>query len=1197
MLALRRIQGAFPFLIAVFLNAFTDLGHKIIIQNTVFKIYDGREQIMLTAIVNALILLPFILFFIPAGNSSDNLPKDKVMRRCGWAAVVLTLGITLCYYLGWFWPAFLMTFLMAVQSAWYSPAKFGYLKAMFGKEHLAEANGRVQAISILAILAGTFAFSILFELRYDTSAMSPNEVVSHLAPLGWALVLCAVFELAMLYRVPQLEEASKEPVANSLLHSFNPTLLGKQLQPVMRSRAIRLSILGLAVFWSVGQVMLAAFPAFAKATTEIDNTIVIQGILASSGIGIAIGSALAARFSRNYIELGLIPLGAAGIAAGLLLLPSLTTPMTFTADFLFIGLMGGLFIVPLNALIQFHAGEHELGRVIAGNNLFQNIAMVMFLGITVLFSLAGIDGQALLVLIAFIALIGGLYTVARLPQSLVRFVLSRILAQRYRIEVQGMKNIPEKGGVLLLGNHISWIDWAVIQTACPRPVRFVMERSIYDRWYLTWFFRAFGCVPIDAGAGSKSALKAVTQLLNEGEVVCVFPEGAISRNGHLGTFRQGFERACKDVTEPAAIIPFYLRGLWGSQFSRSSAHVRATRRSGRYRELIVAFGGRMDVSSSASEVKKRVFDLSISSWQTHVDELPSLPRAWMEGISLLRWRPALHDADGRQTSAWRSLTGAICLSRRVRNMEGDNIGMLLPTASAAMVANMSVLLAGKTLVCLNYTASVSALKAAVESANIKTICTSPRFLKKLEQRGIDLSEVFADVTVVELESVGKTIRKPEAIATLAMVVLLPVRLLNRLVNRSRDPQQTAVVLFSSGSEGKPKGVCLTHANIMANVKQVSDVLNTRQRDVILASLPLFHAFGLTVTQFLAMIEGIPVVCCPDPTDAAAVAKAVARFRVTIMCGTSTFFRIYSRAKRVHPMMLESLRIVVAGAERLDPAVRKAFTLRFNKEVLEGYGATETTPVAAVNLPDALDTRYWTVQLGHKEGTVGMPLPGTSVRIVDPETLESMPTGEDGMILIGGPQVMQGYLNDPERTDKVIRIMDGIRWYITGDKGHIDEDGFLTVVDRYSRFAKVGGEMVSLGAVEEAVNKVLGDEVRVMAVAVPDERKGEDIVLLSEEDVTLESLRKGMKDQQVSALLVPAKVLQVEKLPVLGTGKADLAGAKKLAISLLEGGDETGAKASAADANANGSDSSRRDSSGSDESESHKAAEYKDRSDS
>jgi acyl-[acyl-carrier-protein]-phospholipid O-acyltransferase/long-chain-fatty-acid--[acyl-carrier-protein] ligase len=383
-----------------------------------------------------------------------------------------------------------------------------------------------------------------------------------------------------------------------------------------------------------------------------------------------------------------------------------------------------------------------------------------------------------------------------------------------------------------------------------------------------------------------------------------------------------------------------------------------------------------------------------------------------------------------------------------------------------------------------------------------------------------------------------------------MVRLLPARLVKLFFCRARDPSKTAAILFSSGSEGAPKGINLSHHNILGNLKQISDVLNLQSNDVVMASLPLFHAFGLTVNQFMPLIEGAPMICHADPTDAVGSAKAIAQYRATILCGTSTFLRMYIKNRRVHPLMLESLRLVVAGAEKLSDDVRQSFRLKFGKEIYEGYGATETTPVASTNLPDQLDSSYWEVHLGQKIGTVGMPLPGTSFKIVDPDTMQELPTGEDGMILIGGCQVMLGYLNNPEKTAEVITEIDGVRWYKSGDKGHLDNDGFLTIVDRYSRFAKLAGEKISLGAVEAEVRKVLDNpEMEIMAATLPDERKGEKIVLLTVAEVNRSELTHKMIQGGCNPLMVPSVIYQVEQLPVLGSGKADFKQAQKLVAEL------------------------------------------------
>ncbi len=1150
-----RIGGFLPFIGMMFLNAFVDLGHKIVIQNTLFKTYDGDAQILLTAIVNALILLPFVLLFSPSGFLADRFPKARVMRFSAWAAVVITLAITVFYYLGWFWPAFGMTFLLAVQSAVYSPAKYGYIKELVGKEALAAANGWVQATTTTAILAGIFFFSILFEGRLaGHSYATPGEVMQLVAPAGWLLVLGSLIEVGLSYRLPQT-------VAGAAM-SFNWAKYGSgrylkdNLHAAWDNRVIWLSIIGLAVFWSISQVMLAVFPAFAKESLGETNTVVIQGLLACSGLGIILGSVIAGRVSRDHVETALVPIGALGIAIALFVLPELGSVWAHALNFVLLGVLAGFFLVPLNALIQFNAGEQGLGRVLAASNFIQNIWMLLFLGLTVAAARAELGGLSLMLALAVVALVGAVYTVYQLPQSLVRFMVARAMATRYRLKVIGLNHLPAQGGVLLLGNHISWVDWAMVQMASPRPVRFVMEREIYERWYLKHFLNFFGVVPISRGS-SRHAIQAVTALLDQGEVVCIFPEGTISKNGQLSEFKRGFELAASQVDPargPVRIVPFYMRGLWGSWFSYASAKLREGRREGRVRDVVVAFGAPLPLASGAERVKQAVFELSVSSWQLYVAGLPSLPAAWLAAAKRDLGRVTVIDASGATLTNRRLITAVLLFAGRIRRLAPEPaIGILLPASAAGAIANLAALLAGKQVVNLNYTASPEALRAAVDAAGLRHVITADLFLKRLAGRGIDLESAFAEVTLHPMEDLRARIGTLESLAMLALAILLPTRLLLLLfgqhVTAKTSPDATAAILFSSGSEGAPKGIELTHRNIMANLRQIADVLNTQANDVILANLPPFHAFGLTVTTFLPLVEGIPMVCHPDPTDAAGTAKAIARFRATVLCSTSTFLRLYTRNKKVHPLMLDSLRVVVAGAERLAPDVRDAFLLKFQRPIYEGYGATETTPVASVNVPDTLDIENWKVQVGSRPGTVGMPLPGTSFRVVDPERLTTLPPGEDGLILIGGVQVMKGYLKDPEKTAAAVVVLDGMRWYKTGDKGHLDADGFLTIVDRYSRFAKLGGEMISLGAVEEQVRRVLAQpELELAAVNLPDEKKGERILLLVAADLDPEAVRRGLLAAGVNPLSIPAEVRRVDAIPKLGSGKTDFGGVRRLALT-------------------------------------------------
>ena len=1148
MKGLHRVMGFVPFITVVFLNAFVDLGHKIMVQNTVFKIYDGSSQIILTSIVNALILLPYILLMTPAGFLSDKFSKAQVMRVSAASAVGITLLITLCYYMGWFWPAFGLTFLLAVQSAFYSPAKYGYIKELVGKAQLGRANGVVQAIAIIGILAGTIFFSVLFESRLaDKLYRTEGDILSLIAPLGWALVGLSVVEYLLCLRLPAKSKTDTEASFDWLAYRRGKALK-ETIHSISHRKIVWRSIIGLTLFWGIGQMLLAVFPAFAKAQMGVDNTVLIQGALGCSGLGIMLGSLLAGRASRSYIETGTLPIGAAIMAITLALMPTLNSMTAAMLNFVALGIGGGFILVPLNALIQFHAGKHELGKILAGNNWVQNIGMLMVLIITATVSAVGAGTKALFALMALLACVGAVWTLWQLPQSFARYILALIIGRRYRLNVQGLKNLPGQGGVLLLGNHISWIDWAIVQLASPRPVRFVMYKDFYQRWYLKWFLDLMGAIPI-GGHTTKSAMKRINELLNQGEVVCLFPEGVISRTGNLSEFQRGFETAAADTD--AVIVPFYLRGLWGSRFSRSSDRLGAITSRGLLRDIMMAFGKPLPNTTTADVLKSKVFDLSIHSWDAYTAGLSSLPEAWIDTVKRNGSEMSAADSTGISLSNYRMLAAAVAFSRRIKvQARQQNVGFLLPSASGSAIANMAALLLGKTLVNINFTAPVDAQRAALKKAEVGTVYSARKFVDKLRNKGVDVDSVLEGVQVYYLEDLRNAIPRREFAGWLLAIRLLPTALLKRLICVRKAVDSPAAILFSSGSEGAPKGVVLSHRNILTNVKQMTEVMNVEDGDVMMGTLPPFHAFGLSVTQFMPLIEGMPVVFHPDPTDVVNIGRAIARYRATIFCGTATFLRLYTRNHRVKPLMLESLRLVVAGAEKLSPDVREAFKLKFNKEIYEGYGATETSPVASCNVPDQLDPNDFNVQLGNRAGTVGLPLPGTSFRIVDPDTLQELPTGEAGLVLVGGCQVMSGYLHDEQKTGEVTIERDNIRWYKTGDKGYLDSDGFLTVVDRYSRFAKLGGEMVSLSAIEQAVRDALSEpELEVAAVNLPDAKKGEKVVLLLAADYTPEAVRQSMLSGNGNALMIPSEIYPVDEVPKLGSGKTDFAAVKRLALAL------------------------------------------------
>ncbi len=1024
MKSLFSIAGFMSYIVIILLNAMTDLGHKIILQNTIFKAYEGSELIILTAIVNALILLPFIFLFSPAGFVADKYPKTKVIEYASLAAVFITTLILFSYYMGWFWIAFSLTFVLAAQSAIYSPAKYGLIKEMTGNDKLAQANALVQAITIVAILLGAVIFSIFFENLLQDASTDPSQILTYIAPVGYLLIAASTIEYLLakhLVRVFKAVETDDSMTFEPKSYK-NLSYVKSNILVLREQQSIWLSIIGLSVLWGVSQVVLAIFGEHLKSTLGITNTITAQGLLSLAGVGIIFGSIMAGRVSKNYIETGIIPLGSLGVTVSLYMIPSLTSLVSLGIALLSFGFFSGLFIVPLNALIQFSSPQKILGKILAGNNFMQNISMFFFLVLTAIF--------------------GSVYTFIKLPQSLMRYLIRLIIGFKYTLHVEGLKNIESGKGILLLGNHISFLDWAILQMAYPEQIRFVMERSYYDKWYIKPFLDFFAVIPISSRA-SKSALIAVTEALIHGETVAIFPEGHISRNGHLGTFQKGFERAAKEAHN-AAIVPFYLRGLWEDNFSYASKKMKRNKN----KEISVSFAAAIDIHSPATEVKKSVFDLSVQSWKHYAESLPCLQKAWIHSAKNVGSKFCMADSTGVKMSGDRFAAGTLMLVSvlKPRLKKSQNIGLLLPTSIAGSMGNMAVLALGKTVVNLNYSSGKESLLYALKIANVTKVIASKQLLTKLQSKGLDLTEVFKDIEVMYLEEINKQMSKTKAFITLMTVKVFSAYLLNLLFIKESNTEDTAAILFTCDSGGTSKGIELSHKNIMGNIKQTTTLLNPKDDDVMLSTLPLFHSFGLTVTTLLPLIEAIPVASHPDPTDGFSIGKMAAKYEATILLSTATFLSLYVRNSKLIPLMLKDLRMVIAGAEKLPEEIRDEFKKKFGHDIYEGYGATETTPVASGNMPDILMLDSWKPHIGQKIGTVGLPLPGSAFRIVDPENFKTLDIGEVGMILIGGTQIMKGYIGDPEKTASVIKEIDGIRWYVTGDKGRLDEDGFLTIIE-------------------------------------------------------------------------------------------------------------------------------------------------------
>ena len=701
----------------------------------------------------------------------------------------------------------------------------------------------------------------------------------------------------------------------------------------------------------------------------------------------------------------------------------------------------------------------------------------------------------------------------------------------YRVTALGLENLPS-GGFLLLPNHISWVDAIVLQLACPRPIRYVIDEEYYHKPILHSLLRVLGCIPINTHH-SHPAVRLATEKIADGEIVCVFPEGRLERTGVLLRLQRGYELIARHAN--AEVVPVWLDQLWGSIFSfQGGKFFRKLPKRVRY-PVTIAFGKPLKADdANVATVREELLKLGEFCFSRRPSLHRHLAEECVRGLKRRPFATAVIDGLDHSTLSRSKLLGAAAaLSRFLRRQFADErIAIVLPANKGSMMANLAVTLAGKVPVDLNFTIGRAANESCCGRANLRVAISATQFMERIKdfpwpERVLKLDELMPRM-------------KRQIIFWWLISILLPARLLLQLLQIPKEGGHTeAVLLFTSGTTGEPKGVVISHRNVVGNVSQFRQLLDAKKNDAILASLPFFHTFGSTVTLWYPLIEGVRIVTYPNPLEAARCAALIERYKLTFLLATPTFLRVYLR--KAQPYQLRSLRLTIAGAEKLPLDLARHFEERFGKRVFEGYGLTETAPVVSVNLPEPLRNVEPTSRLY----SVGRMAPGIAAEIREAETDRKLSLHETGMLWLRGVNIFEGYLHDPKQTAEVLR--DG--WLKTGDIGRFDEDGFLYIEGRLSRFSKIGGEMVPHEAVENKIVDLLGlsgrDERPLAVVGVQDEAKGEALVLLSAVDVDLGELRKELHEAGIPNLWIPKHVQRVESIPVLASGKLDLKKCKEL----------------------------------------------------
>lgn len=1089
------------------------------------------------ALGGALFAAPFVLFGALTGSLADRFSKRSVMVAAN-ALEVLVMGLgALAFHLQSFELVLAAVFLMGAQSSLFGPAKYGAIPELSERRDLTRANALIQLTTFVAIVCGTSLGAWLYD-SFAEQLWIPATIYVSISSLG---LVASLFMQDVPASAPERR-----------LDWNPPRELARQWRLVRGNRPLVLSLIASSFFFLLGQTLLLVINQYGVWLGLSGTQIGL--LLAALSLSIAAGSALASRLSGDRIESGLIPAGLFGVGlstVGVLIAPE--SADWLRACMVCAGLSVGLFTVPIRALIQHLPKPEDRGSVLGFSEVADFIGVLLASGLFALLK-GGLD----LAPPQMLAVLGGLTLLFTLGSAFytaefaLRFWLTLLVRTLYKLDVRGGDHLPARGGALIVSNHLSFVDAFLVAASVGRPVRFMMYRDFFKLPLVGTFARRMGAIPVshlDTRAQKQASLEEAAAMLREGHVVCIFAEGSISRSGSLMPFRRGLERIARAAQAP--IVPLALDGLWGSIFSYEGGRFFWKRPSRIPYPVSVRIGEPMPYDSTAWQVRGRVQQLVSESRSDLHGERDTLTGRYLRAARKHSRRLAVVDSLGARLTHGRLLVSVLAMSRlfRKRFASEERVGVLLPPGAGGAVATLAISMAGKVPIPLNYSLGPDLLAEPIRRAGLRHVISSPRFLKALGMEG-----PLPGVETLDLEALGRELSGLDKLRAL-LLSKLPGGLLARWLCPVRSPRATATVLFSSGSTGSPKGVVLSHANVLSNVIAVSHAVHLTHQDRLLGVLPFFHSFGFTATLWAPLFAGAAGVYHARPTDAAKIGELCEAEGVTMSIATPTFYQAWMR--RIRPEQLAHMRLAITGAERLRASLADAFRERYGTELLEGYGCTELSPAVCVNLSGSNEDAPGHEHV-HRQGSVGRPLPGVTVKVVDPESGAELAPGVEGSVLVKGPNVMAGYLDESERTAEV--LVDG--WYDTGDVGVLDRDGFLVLTDRRSRFAKIGGEMVPQGRVEERLDELaaelaaaLGVEPPQLAVsAVPDDRKGERLVVLHTElPFPREELVAALAASDLPALFQPRadQYYEVEELPLLGTGKLDLRALKDRALDLAE----------------------------------------------
>jgi acyl-[acyl-carrier-protein]-phospholipid O-acyltransferase/long-chain-fatty-acid--[acyl-carrier-protein] ligase len=1122
-----------PLFATQFMGAFNDNVFKnalVILITYVLATRSGMSGQVMVTVAAGVFILPFFLFSATAGQLADRYDKSVLIRWIKLAEIGIMLLGAVGFALGSVPFLMAVLFLMGTQSTFFGPLKFGILPDHLGEDELIGGNALIEAGTFLAILIGTLVGGLVILNSHGPGIVS--FLVLAVAVGGW---------VASLYIPPTA------PASPGLRVSYN---IVRETWNIIRvaasTRVIFLCILGISWFWLVGATFLAQFPTLVKDVIGANEEVVTLFLTVFS-VGIGLGSLACNRLLKGAIHATYVPLGAVGITLfsidlffatqhslggggellGARAFLAQAESWRVLADLLLIAVSGGVYIVPLYALLQERSEPSHRARNIASNNVLNALFMVLSAVVTVAMLELGASVPQVFLTVALLNAGVAIYISQLLPGALVKAMVAWLLQVLYRVDVQGIRNYFKAGErMLVVANHQSFLDALLIAAYVPDDLTFAIDTHIAKQRFIRFFLWLAKTHPVDPT--NPMATRALIEAVRRGEKLVIFPEGRITVTGSLMKVYEG-PGLIADKAQ-AALLPVRIDGAQFTPFSRLRGKVRIRW----FPKIRIQFlePRRFDVPAELKGRKRRqyaadrLYALMTQMLFESSDHRRTLFQSLLDAAKTHgSGHVVLEDIERKPLSYRRVIAGSFILGRRLARdtRPGERVGVLLPNAVGTAITFLGFQAFGRVPAMLNFSTGTRNVLLGCQCAEIKTVYTSRRFLElaRLEDMARDIEQ--AGIRLRHLEDVREALTILDK--GLGLLRGLAPQLSYALAHGRRDPDAPAVVLFTSGTEGSPKGVVLTHANLQANRYQVVSRVDFGPGDTVFNALPMFHSFGLTCGTVLPLLSGVRTFLYPSPLHYRIVPELAYETNATIMFGTDTFLAGYARF--AHPYDFYSMRYVFAGAERLKEETRRQWSEKFGIRILEGYGATETGPVLAVNTP-----------MQNRPGSVGLLVPGMQSR------LEPIPgIDEGGRLWVAGPNVMAGYLR-ADQPGVLQPPEDG--WYDTGDIVAIDEQGYLSIKGRAKRFAKIGGEMVSLTAVEDYVGRLWPEQAHAV-VSIPDPKKGEQLVLVTDHQAaSREELVAFAKQRGLAELSIPKVLLKLPALPLLGSGKVDYVRVKALA---------------------------------------------------